>query len=98
MSTYSFSELDATWQERLTHFHNDYFYGGRSDLLWRKQAMDTLPALQRASDMLVCGEDLGMVPACVHPVMEELGIVCKLCFAMRDRGRTFWSKNLFYIL
>ena len=25
--------------------------------------------------MLVCGEDLGMIPACVHPVMEELGLV-----------------------
>lgn len=25
--------------------------------------------------MLVCGEDLGMIPACVHPVMEELGII-----------------------
>lgn len=25
--------------------------------------------------MLVCGEDLGMIPACVHPIMEELGIV-----------------------
>ena len=28
-----------------------------------------------ATDMLVCGEDLGMIPACVHPVMEELGLV-----------------------
>ena len=25
--------------------------------------------------MLVCGEDLGMIPACVHPVMEELGLI-----------------------
>lgn len=31
--------------------------------------------LQEASDMLVCGEDLGMIPACVHPIMEELGII-----------------------
>jgi hypothetical protein len=28
-----------------------------------------------ATDMLVCGEDLGMIPACVHPVMKELGLV-----------------------
>jgi len=25
--------------------------------------------------MLVCGEDLGMIPACVHPVMGELGLI-----------------------
>ena len=29
----------------------------------------------RATDMLVCGEDLGMIPACVPPVMEQLGLV-----------------------
>lgn len=28
-----------------------------------------------ATDMLVCGEDLGMIPACVHPVMAELGLI-----------------------
>ena len=28
-----------------------------------------------ATDMLVCGEDLGMIPTCVHPVMAELGFV-----------------------
>ena len=37
--------------------------------------MQTLPMLQEASDMLVCGEDLGMIPACVHPIMEELGLI-----------------------
>jgi len=29
----------------------------------------------RATDMLVCGEDLGMIPACVPPVMDQLGLV-----------------------
>ncbi len=28
-----------------------------------------------ASDMLVCGEDLGMVPDCVPPVMKQLNIL-----------------------
>lgn len=31
--------------------------------------MRTLPALMNSSDMLACGEDLGMVPACVYPVL-----------------------------
>ena len=37
--------------------------------------MQKLPALIGASNMLVCGEDLGMVPACVGPVMKQLGIL-----------------------
>ena len=55
--------------------HDDYYHRGRSDALWRSQALRTLPVLQGATDMLVCGEDLGMIPSCVHPVMEELGII-----------------------
>lgn len=75
MSTSSFKELDLSWREELSRLHDDYFYGGRSDSIWREQALRTLPVLQEASNMLVCGEDLGMIPACVHPVMEELGVI-----------------------
>uniref|UniRef100_A0A0A9E522 4-alpha-glucanotransferase n=1 Tax=Arundo donax TaxID=35708 RepID=A0A0A9E522_ARUDO len=25
--------------------------------------------------MLACGEDFGLIPACVHPVMQELGLI-----------------------
>jgi 4-alpha-glucanotransferase len=37
--------------------------------------MKILPPILKASDMLVCGEDLGMVPGCVPGVMNELGIL-----------------------
>ena len=37
--------------------------------------MKKLPALIDSTDMLVCGEDLGMIPACVPAVMEELRIL-----------------------
>lgn len=43
--------------------------------LWRANALRTLPVLMGASEMMVCGEDLGMIPACVHPVMERLGLL-----------------------
>ena len=36
---------------------------------------DWWQVLMRATDMLVCGEDLGMIPACVPPVMQQLGLV-----------------------
>lgn len=34
--------------------------------------MKTLPALLNSSNMLACGEDLGLVPACVHPVCYSI--------------------------
>ena len=37
--------------------------------------MKKLPALKRATNMLICGEDLGMVPHCVPDVMSQLGIL-----------------------
>lgn len=40
-----------------------------------KEAMQKLPALKRVTNMLVCGEDLGMVPACVPEAMKQLGLL-----------------------
>jgi 4-alpha-glucanotransferase len=40
-----------------------------------KKAMNKLPELKRSTNMLVCGEDLGMVPECVPDVMKQLGIL-----------------------
>ncbi len=37
--------------------------------------MKKLPALKDATNMLVCGEDLGMVPHSVPEVMQQLGIL-----------------------
>lgn len=76
METSSWRELDggASWRERLLWLHDDYFYR-RQEALWKANALRTLPVLMRATDCLVCGEDLGMIPDCVKPVMEQLGLV-----------------------
>ena len=37
--------------------------------------MRKLPALLRSTGMLSCGEDLGMIPGCVPPVMADLNIL-----------------------
>ena len=42
----------------------------RQDELWRASALQKLPVLMAATEMLVCGEDLGFVPACVPPIMK----------------------------
>ncbi|HRH61511.1 MAG TPA: 4-alpha-glucanotransferase, partial [Chitinophagaceae bacterium] len=47
----------------------------RQDTFWMHKAMEKLPALKRVTNMLVCGEDLGLVPACVPDVMKQLGIL-----------------------
>lgn len=54
--------------------YNDYFYR-RNNQFWYKEAMKKLPILVQSTRMLVCGEDLGMVPDCVPWVMNELRIL-----------------------
>lgn len=54
--------------------YNDYFYR-RNNQFWYQEAMKKLPKLVQATRMLVCAEDLGMVPDCVPLVMDELKIL-----------------------
>lgn len=54
--------------------YNDYFYR-RNNQFWYQEAVKKLPKLVQATRMLVCAEDLGMVPDCVPWVMDELKIL-----------------------
>ena len=72
--TYSFRELDYETRRKLQEIYTDYFYR-RHEEFWRTQGLIKLPVMKNATDMLICGEDLGMVPACVAPVMQETGIL-----------------------
>ncbi len=72
--TQTYNELDETQKETLNKIYNDYFYH-RNEALWKAEALKKLPKIIEASDMLVCGEDLGMVPACVPEVMQQLNIL-----------------------
>ncbi|MCI6161029.1 MAG: 4-alpha-glucanotransferase [Prevotella sp.] len=54
--------------------YNDYYYR-RNNQFWYGEAMKKLPKLVQATRMLVCAEDLGMVPDCVPWVMDELRIL-----------------------
>lgn len=70
----TFQELSEHERNALWNLYVDYFFR-RQEGLWREQAMEKLPAITKATDMLICGEDLGMVPDCVPGVMEELDIL-----------------------
>ncbi|UZR94144.1 4-alpha-glucanotransferase [Chondrinema litorale] len=72
--TQSYRELDWHNQKVLDELYIDYFYK-RHEQFWRDQAMIKLPGIKEATNMLVCGEDLGMVPDCVPGVMDELSIL-----------------------
>ena len=72
--TSSFKNLDAGTQYQLNELYVDYFFK-RQDNFWMHEAMQKLPALKRETNMLVCGEDLGLVPASVPEVMKQLGIL-----------------------
>ena len=70
----SFQELDNEQKHLINELYMDYFYSRNEDL-WKQQANIKLPALKKATNMLICGEDLGMVPAVVPEVMDNLGIL-----------------------
>lgn len=71
--TLCYQTLDSETQDKLRELYVDYFFV-RQEALWRQNGLETLPALKNASDMLICAEDLGLVPACVPEVLNELGM------------------------
>ncbi len=71
---YTYSRLQGWEKAAFTNLYNEYFYR-RHNQFWYEQAMQKLPALINATQMIVCGEDLGMVPDCVPWVMNQLQIL-----------------------
>jgi 4-alpha-glucanotransferase len=61
-------------QQRFNRLYDDYFYH-RNTQHWQREAMKKLPRLVEATRMLVCAEDLGMIPSCVPTVMNDLRIL-----------------------
>ena len=60
------STFDALYEDFFYHRHNDF---------WGRQALRKLPELLGSTGMLACGEDLGMIPACVPQVMDSQKIL-----------------------
>jgi 4-alpha-glucanotransferase len=72
--TTSYRFLTEAYKQTLQHLYHNYFFQ-RQDDFWMKEALQKLPALKRETNMLICGEDLGMVPGCVPTVMQQLGLL-----------------------
>ena len=72
--TAMFGWLDGWQKDRYNQLYNDFFYR-RHNGFWKDSAMFKLPSLLQTTDMLTCGEDLGMIPDCVPDAMKELGVL-----------------------
>ncbi len=70
----AYYELDEHTKWALDQLYIDYFYHRQNDF-WYQKGMEKLPALKRATNMLICGEDLGMMNPAVSAVMKDLGIL-----------------------
>ena len=89
LSSSAYAALPADQQTVYERLYNDYFYR-RQNLFWQQEAMKKLPQLIQCTRMLVCAEDLGMVPACVPDVMHSLRILSLEIQTMpKDEGREF---------
>ena len=69
-----FRSLNELEQNAFNKLYDQYYYHRHNDF-WRQQAMKKLPQLTQSTRMLVCGEDLGMIPDCVSSVMNNLRIL-----------------------
>lgn len=66
--------IDEDLAHRLTDLHDEYFYH-RNEALWRQTATERIRGLLSASRMLLCAEDLGMLPHSVSEVLSECEIL-----------------------
>ncbi len=72
--TFSFQALNEETRNVLRRLYQDYFFDRQEDL-WQAAGFMKLTALTTATNMMICGEDLGMVPRCVPDVLEKLHIL-----------------------
>lgn len=72
-NTKSYQNLSINEQNAISDLYEDYFFK-RQDAFWAANAMEKLPVILNSTDMLICAEDLGMVPDCVPQVLNHLGI------------------------
>ena len=69
-----YDALSAEEKDAFTRLYNNYYYQ-RHTFFWGQKAMQRLTAVLSGCRMLVCAEDLGMLPDCVEPVLDQLRIL-----------------------
>ena len=70
-STAVFQELSDVEQEIMLRLFNEY-YLEQQEKLWQQKGLEKLKFMQKNTSMLVCAEDIGVIPNCVEKVLKEL--------------------------
>ena len=68
-----FQSLSDEQKDAYMRLYNNYFFQ-RHNFYWGATALKRLPAILHDTQMLICAEDLGMLPDCVQPVLDQLRI------------------------
>ena len=84
----AYQQLDADGRRAFDALYEDFFYR-RHNQFWYEEAMKKLPTILHSTQMIACGEDLGMVPDCVAWVMKELGI---LTLEIQSMPKAMWTE------
>lgn len=93
--TYSYKALSDSDKYTFDRLY-DHFYYQRHNYFWSEQAMQKLPDLITSTEMLVCAEDLGMIPACVPYVMKQLHMLSLEIQRMpKDPTKKFANTNYY---
>ena len=69
-----FEALSSDEKDAYMRLYNNYFYQ-RHSMYWGGKAMQRLGDILADTRMLVCAEDLDMVPDCVAPVLDTLRLL-----------------------
>ncbi len=69
--TDSYKALSHHDQTIINRLFDDYFFK-KQNALWEEEGIKKLNALKQSTNMLICAEDLGMVPEMVEHVLEDL--------------------------
>lgn len=72
--SFIYRELSAPDKYAFDQLYWHFFYHRHNDF-WKAQALNRLTPLVSSTEMLVCGEDLGMIPESVPDVMHKLQIL-----------------------
>ncbi|MEP7163762.1 MAG: 4-alpha-glucanotransferase [Ferruginibacter sp.] len=96
--TGSFKRLEGPLQQKLNILYQRYFYEMQDDL-WKDGTQKKLNALQKNTTMLLCAEDLGMVPDFVEDILKEREILSLQVQRMPKKiGENFsHPKNAIYL-
>ena len=70
-STDSYKSLSYDDQQALNRLFDEYFFN-KQNVLWEDEGIKKLQALKNSTDMLICAEDLGMVPQMVEGVLSNM--------------------------